>query len=125
MKINEIAKEIHDINISKGFWDKENWNFGEKIALIHSELSETLEAHRDDRRANVPCFEAMEDRWERSPGDAFSFKSNIKNTVEDELADVCIRVFDLCTKMNIDLEKHIRLKVDYNKLRPRLHGKQY
>ncbi len=37
------AKEVHDTAREKGWWDKER-NDGEMIALMHSELSEALEA---------------------------------------------------------------------------------
>lgn len=123
MEIREIAREIHDINVSKGFWDGDSWNFGEKIALIHSEVSEALEGHRDNKFADLEEYE----RVRNIPGktDSLSFEIFVKNTIEDELADICIRVFDLCGKMSIDLERHIRLKVDYNKQRPHKHGKNY
>lgn len=53
------------------------------------------------------------------------FKEYVKDTVEDEISDVIIRCFDLCGKMNIDIERHIRLKMDYNAGRPHKHGKAY
>ena len=43
--INRLAKEIHKNNVSKGFYDKEK-NIGEMLCLIHSEVSEALEADR-------------------------------------------------------------------------------
>ena len=42
-----------------------------------------------------------------------------------EVADVAIRLFDLCGGMNIDLEKHIELKMKYNSLRGYKHGKAF
>jgi hypothetical protein len=47
MRINTIAKEIHEIAKAHGWWDEER-SFGEVIALIHSEASEALEAYRED-----------------------------------------------------------------------------
>lgn len=46
--INELAKEIHTNNVLKGFYEKEV-NIGERLALIHSEVSEALEADRKGR----------------------------------------------------------------------------
>jgi NTP pyrophosphatase (non-canonical NTP hydrolase) len=63
--------------------------------LIHGEVSEAMEA---DRRG---------EGWDR---------------VTEELADVCIRIFDLCGSMNLNLEKAIVEKMEYNKTRPYKHG---
>lgn len=106
MIIKEISKEIHDVNVSKGFWPEKPWdrNFGEALALVHAELSEALESHREN-----------------------SMDSHLPNRsgVEVELADACIRIFDMAYGYGYDLEGAIREKVDYNKLRPHKHGKKY
>ncbi len=39
-----------------------------------------------------------------------------------ELADIVIRVFDMCGHYGIDLESAIREKMEYNKKRPYKHG---
>lgn len=57
-------------------------NFGERIALIHSELSEALEAHRRD---------AMDDKLSGRKG------------AEVELADALLRIFDLAGSLDLDL----------------------
>ena len=80
----------------KGFWDTPR-EFGTWIALIHSELSEALEADRHDNREGVA----------------------------EELADTAIRLFDLCKGIGIDLEKAISDKMKINSKRPRMHGKRY
>ena len=54
-----------------------------------------------------------------------AFERCIKDTFEDEIADAFLRLMDLCGAMNIDIEKHIRMKAEYNKLRPTKHGKAY
>lgn len=43
--INKLAELIHNNNKEKGFYEGEK-NTGEIIALIHSEVSEALEADR-------------------------------------------------------------------------------
>ena len=45
---DELAKRAHDTAVAKGFWETER-NMGEMLALISSEISEALEAHRDAR----------------------------------------------------------------------------
>jgi NTP pyrophosphatase (non-canonical NTP hydrolase) len=61
------------------------------MMLVISEIGEMVEADRKNRRANHEGFEkcvglTYDDR----------FKDYIKDTLEDELADVCIRLFDFC-----------------------------
>ena len=49
----------------------------------------------------------------------------MKDTFEDEIADTVIRIFDMCEGFGIDLERHIELKLEYNRTRPYKHGKKY
>ena len=53
------------------------------------------------------------------------FDDAIKDTFEDEIADSVIRLLDMCGGLGIDIDTHIRLKLEYNKTRERLHGKSY
>uniref|UniRef100_UPI004057692D hypothetical protein n=1 Tax=Alistipes sp. TaxID=1872444 RepID=UPI004057692D len=108
--------------------------FAQRIALIQSELSEALEADRADRHADLRMFEKKQDEImetstfgpeERVAFSSTNFKLNIKDTVEDELADACIRIFDLAGHLGIDLQAHIIHKMQYNLYRPALHGKKY
>jgi NTP pyrophosphatase (non-canonical NTP hydrolase) len=121
--LNKIAQAIHQNNVDKGFYDgltAETVNIGERLALIHSEISEALEAHRKGRRANndVVLGESNEEFKK-------SFEENYKDTFEDEIADATIRIFDLCGLLDIDLDKFLLAKVRYNTLRPYKHGKNY
>lgn len=93
MKINNLCKSAFEIAKSKG-WHDEPREMGTILALIHSEVSEALEADRK--------------------GDSENFA--------EELADVVIRVFDLCGLMNIDLESAILQKMERNKGRSYKHG---
>jgi NTP pyrophosphatase (non-canonical NTP hydrolase) len=144
--LNQLRDEIHANAVYFGFYELEQSApetattevirhalFAQKIALVHSEISEALEAHRNERWADM---EEWTDFEERCPEVNFShenyvaifkhnFQSIIKDTVEDELADVIIRVLDLCGNLNIDIEKHVELKMKYNKKREYKHGKNY
>lgn len=93
MQINDLCKEAYQTAVSKGWHDKKR-ETGTLLALIHSEVSEALEA---DRKGNAENF-------------------------AEELADVCIRIFDLCGSKNIDLEQAILNKMEFNKGRPHMHG---
>jgi NTP pyrophosphatase (non-canonical NTP hydrolase) len=91
--INQLCQEAYETAKSKGWHDEER-ETGTLLALVHSEVSEALEA---DRKGNQEEFEI-------------------------ELADVCIRIFDLCGARNIDLEGAINFKMALNKGRSYKHG---
>lgn len=107
-----IAKSFNTARI-KGFWDKKI-EFGTRLMLVVSELSEALEADRKGRWCDPKALKNV-----RSLNPIF-FEENIKDTVEDEIADTFIRLFDLCGGMQLDIEKHIRLKLIYNSSREKI-----
>ena len=128
--INELAKMAHENAKSKGFFDDER-NIGEMLCLIHSEVSEALEA---DRKGNYCKSLAFLPKKEDLGGNSVrtidqhwktSFEMKVKDTFEDELADIMIRVMNLAEFKGIDLESHIKAKMRYNSLRERKHGKKY
>lgn len=82
----QLAKEIHENAVNKGFWEMDS-NQDEKIMLIITELSEAVESHRKDQWANREEFHTNESHPD-------SFQKNIKDSVEDELADAYIRCLD-------------------------------
>ena len=69
---------------------------GTKIALIHSEVSEALEGTRKNK---------MDDHLRH------------RSSVEVELADAVIRIFDLCGGMGYDIAGAIAEKLEYNATR--------
>ncbi|KAB8156172.1 hypothetical protein EZY14_002835 [Kordia sp. TARA_039_SRF] len=130
--INELAQQIHKNNKEKGFYDNEK-NVGEMLALVHSEVSEALEADRNDKYCELDSEHWIVDgktlREDLNIEDDVQFqavfKMSCKDTFEDELADVMIRVMDLAAYKGIDLETHIKAKFRYNKSREHKHGKKY
>lgn len=98
--------------------------------LVVSELGEALEAHRKSKESNLQAFEdtlnakAYQDIPQK---DAFidSFKVHIKDSFNDEISDSVIRLLDICGYLEIDIDRHINLKLAYNSTRPHKHGKKY
>jgi len=122
MNLNELSKKVYQANKEKGFWDSDRKR-PETLMLIVSELSEALEADRKGREANL---EAHLYTLDKSPGFSnASFRGNIKNTFQDEIADTFIRLLDLVGREGIDIEQHIKLKLSYNATREHKHGKNY
>lgn len=126
--LNECADMVHKASINKGFWDKK-LETGTLLMLCVSELSEALEADRRNKFADLKKFNKDIINLGESidPKEFFvlSFLENIKDTFEDELADTIIRILDLCSALNIDIDRHIDLKLKYNTTRVRMHGKKY
>lgn len=142
--LNELRDSIHKNSVARGFYDGDNElkdllrddklatdivthaKFAERIALVHSELSEAIEADRHNRWANLREIN-LDFRSNMPIGQSSKelFEKEVKNTVEDELADALIRILDMCGWLNIDIEKHTELKMKYNVGREYKHGKSY
>jgi NTP pyrophosphatase (non-canonical NTP hydrolase) len=77
---------------------------GDCLALLHSEVSEALDAYR--KRGFVS--------WTREDGKPEGFA--------EELADVFIRLVDTAVRYDVDLAAEVRRKMDFNWTRPARHG---
>jgi NTP pyrophosphatase (non-canonical NTP hydrolase) len=114
MNINELVKNAHKNAVNKGFWEDVDlqWHsvafnnpateidinaIGNRLMLIVGELAEAQEGLRHNDRENF----------------------------KEELADVAIRLADLCGGLDIDLESEILKKMEKNKKRPYKHGKEF
>lgn len=104
INLTDMAYILNQNAREKGFWDENNGvNFYIKqMAMIHSEVSETLEALR------------------KQQGD---------EAILTEMADTIIRLLDLYGGMRIDgyfegllLENVLINKAEANKSRPKMHG---
>lgn len=122
--LNGLAKLLHSKSKAKGFWDEPR-ETGTLLMLIVSELSEALEADRKDKRADLLAFTFREEDRANPEDFIVDFQQLIKDTFEDEIADTFIRLFDLVGALDIDIDQHIRLKMEYNQTREYRHGKAY
>lgn len=121
--IDAFCDQCHAASANKGFWNDydalvkmvnnfipgqlkalESMMIGQKLALMHSELSEALEGSRKDLSSDkLPGFTAE----------------------EEEIADAIIRAGDFAGKRRLRLGLAIVLKLRYNAGRPYMHGKNF
>lgn len=106
INLEELAFTIHSNAVDKGFWepnteDNHTVFYIKQLAMIHSEVSEVLEAIRKEKGQDI---------------------------VVEEMADIIIRLLDLWAGMQRDGAVKVTLtdallrKVAINTARPRLHG---
>lgn len=119
--IDDWATEVNRIAHDKGWYnDPETGqpverNFGECIALMHSELSEALE---EWRVGTPPMYWFDDDGKETTEYRQLSKPEGWAT----ELADCVIRIMDSCEEAGVSLERVIRIKSEYNRTRPYRHG---
>ena len=125
MTLNELRDEIFANAEKHGF--HKNKNFGESLMLVVSELSEALEADRNGKWRRTDCTGVGCDKCPgcNGPLPPKDFERLFKGTVEEEIADAIIRLFDIAGVWEINLDWWIKSKMAYNETRPYKHGKKY
>ena len=101
LAFTDLAKMANDHARAKGFYEKPN-TFGDGIALCHSELSEALEGfrHGNPPSEHIPEFTA----------------------VEEEFADVILRIMDMSYERGERVAAAVCEKMKFNAGRPYKHG---
>lgn len=106
--LNELRDKAYQCAVEHG-WHEEKHSNEHFLCLVISELMEAVEADRKGKRAQVEKFKEWqgnsiplteETRQRRFNED---FEAYIKGSVEEELADACIRLFDLSGLNDINL----------------------
>jgi NTP pyrophosphatase (non-canonical NTP hydrolase) len=106
VKLNELVVTSHEISRKSGWYDGEHAkrNIGEMLMLIVTEVAEAME---DYRTGNM-------DHAYEGCNKPVGFAS--------EIADIVVRVGDLCGYLNIDLEQAVSEKMFFNASRGYRHG---
>jgi NTP pyrophosphatase (non-canonical NTP hydrolase) len=117
--LSNFVAASYKIACDHGFHDEEkpmeHW-----LMLVITEVSEIVEADRKGKHAQVAMFkrECVTPQPEENKMKhwAYCFECFIKDTVEDEMADACIRLFDLAGMMGwkIDVGQSKKLKEHYS-----------
>ena len=97
MNYNKLAEEAHENAVKHGFWETKVSN-EHCLMLVITEIAEMVEAHRVSRKANTAAYNEM-------PNKQIGFERFIKNTVEDEMADIVIRLADLAGALGVNFDK--------------------
>ena len=99
--IAELQAAIHKTAKEKGWWDEPR-QAPECFMLMVTELAEAMEGYRE--------------------GNPMSEKIAPFSQIEEELADVIIRILDYAEHNSFEIEKELMAKMRYNETRPYRHG---
>lgn len=111
MDLNELRDRAYKTACDHGFHDAE-LSDAHCLMLVITEIAEAVQADRKGRHANAETFK----RVNNAALDCFEpfFVSYIKDTFEDELADICIRLLDFAGLFKLDI-KEIKPETRYTK----------
>ena len=114
--LNEIADAVHSLAVEKGWhsYDGETHNMFVERACnnLHDEVSELHEAYRNDTLYK-DCDKAEKMK-----------EAGIEPLlcIEEEFADIIIRVLDNCRRLDVDIQSAVERKHAFNKTRGYRHG---
>lgn len=102
--LNILRDRAHAIATAHGFHEKE-YSDETYLMLIITEISEAVNADRKDKHGNIEGWLDWIKKFPNQNEENFipDFEYYIKDSVEDELADVAIRILDFAGEKKIDL----------------------
>jgi NTP pyrophosphatase (non-canonical NTP hydrolase) len=101
MNLNKLSKKIFESAEKKGLY--ENTTGQDLIMKLYEEMQELQIAFEK----GIYCTSV------------YAFENGVKNTFEDELADIIIMALSIAGKNNIDIDFHVKAKIKYNEERKR------
>lgn len=115
MNYNELSIKAHENAVNHGFW-RDDTSKEHCLMFVITEVSEMIEAHRSRKRFDAAAYKQG---VEFGLKDESLFEVYIKGTMEDEMADIVIRLFDLAGSLGVDFDimKPCRYFRAYNKFK--------
>ncbi len=113
--LDVIANEVHALAWKKGWHDNDEGEdaFIERMCNnLHDEVSELHEAWRNNR-LRLPCDKSEEMEKHGILG---------LTCLEEEMADILIRLLDNCRKLKVDILMAVNRKHKFNAMRGQRHG---
>ena len=105
MNLNELKDRAYKIAKAHGWHDQELSN-ETYLMLIITEIAEAVNADRNGKHANISMFKANYNTPQTKPEKhwKYIYELFIKNSVEDELADIIIRCLSFAGHRRWDLQ---------------------
>ena len=117
--LNKLRDRAYKCAIEHGFHDNE-YSDAHWLMLVLTEIGEAVNADRKGDYANADEFISINDITIKRTGNKeylnkYAFATNIKDSVEDELADVVIRLLDFAglRNVNIDISNDVTYSKEY------------
>lgn len=113
MKLNELKTEAFSIAKANG-WHDIDYPDSHWLMLVITEISEAIEADRKGKHVDKKTASSFVTMMKEQGDELFKimFENTIKDTFEDECADICIRLLDLAGLRNIDVFSDIDVMVE-------------
>ena len=111
-ELNALAEEIHRTSVDRGWWSHGSERpLDGLLMLVVCEVAEAMEEWRSNHEPSEVYFKELKAGGGVKP-----------EGVPIELADVIIRVLDVCAAYGIDIDAAMETKMAFNKTRPMRHG---
>ena len=144
MTLRGLAKQCYEDIVKKGFWvkgvlNKDIIGLANDVVFISNKIekarkpkggAEQLKFVIPKLNSIIPIDDEIKSKeWITQKlvlivtevGEALCAKGGTE--LKEEIADIFIRLFDLCGYLNMQLDQEVKKKMKYNLTRPHLHNK--